>query len=249
MCNRKPHLLTESKRTRPVPVGGEFGGGDSSLRPGDAHGTDVGPGSAVNLCPHTAIQHLYPGNEGRIQHGTAHTKFRLHSGIPLHSTVSVSSPNCPRIRTAVYRAISSGVALPDSPDGAQPAGRPSLGDLVSRPPRGVPYRGMEMPMVDAPGDDKRGWLTWAGTAEDEALAARKFLINPMNFFGSDTKADCAKFFRIRVGASDADTAFTILMALRLANTGKAVDYALVWDQPHCQADYPGEVCNWIESLG
>lgn len=220
-----------------------------------------------------------------------------------------------------------GVALPDAQDGAQPAGRPSLGDLVSRPPRGVPYRGMEMPMVDAPGDDKRSWLTWdgqrahitdldsyllhhrrrmkpctsfdtlgmdsgenqvfgtaerdymhfdadigaaiaeladqfpeeaarytaawAGTAEDEALTARKFLINPMNFLGADTKADCAKFFRIRVGASDADTAFTISMALALglANTGKAVDYALVWDQPHCQADYPGQVCDWIESLG
>lgn len=94
-------------------------------------------------------------------------------------------------------------------------------------------------------------LAWAGTAEDEAFAARKFLINPMNFLGPETKADCAKFFRIRVGASDADTAFTISMALalRLANTGKRVDYALVWDQPHCQADYPGQVCDWIESLG
>lgn len=53
-----------------------------------------------------------------------------------------------------------------------------------------------------------------------------------------------------MGASDADTAFTIslALALRLANTGKTVDYALVWDKPHCQADYPGEVCDWIERL-
>lgn len=219
-----------------------------------------------------------------------------------------------------------GVALPDAPDGAQPSGRPSLGDLVSRPPRGVPYRGMEMPMVDAPGDDKRSWLTWdgqrahitdldsyllhhrrrmkpctsfdtlgmdsgenqvfgtpnrdymhfnadigaaiaeleeefpeetarygaawAGIGHDAALEARKYLINPMNFITPVNTDGCARYFRIRVGASDADTAFTISMALalRLANTGKTVDYALVWDKPHCQADYPGQVCDWIESL-
>lgn len=25
-----------------------------------------------------------------------------------------------------------------------------------------------------------------------------------------------------------------------------VDYAIVWDQPHCDADYPNEVCRWIQ---
>lgn len=27
-----------------------------------------------------------------------------------------------------------------------------------------------------------------------------------------------------------------------------VDYAIVWDQPHCDADYPNEVCRWIQKI-
>lgn len=217
------------------------------------------------------------------------------------------------------------VALP--PLGSdKPMGRPSLGDLVSRPPKGVPYKGLKFPMVDAPGTDKRSWLSWDGArahisglddyilnhrrrmkpctsfdtlgmdsgenqvfgtpeqdylhfsedipaaiaalkedfpaeytryyaafaaaAGDEALARRKYLINPMNFIGTEEASDHAAFFRIRVGASDADTAFTVSMALalRLENAGEVVDYALVWDRPHCQADYPGDVCQWIEDI-
>lgn len=206
----------------------------------------------------------------------------------------------------------------------QPMGPPSLGDLVSRPPKGVPYVGLEFSMMDAPGTDKRAWLTWNGqrahitslddyilnhrrrmkpctsfdtlgmdsgenqefgTPEqdymhfneyiaseiaklkvefpdeyaryyegyakavgDKALSERRDLINPMVLLSSAKNA--AHFFRIRVGACDADTAFTISMslALKLAEAGKAVDYALVWDRPHCEADYPGEVCDWIEKI-
>lgn len=216
------------------------------------------------------------------------------------------------------------VALP--PLGDKPMGRPSLGDLVSRPPKGVPYHGLKFPMVDAPGTDKRSWLSWDGArahisglddyilnhrrrmkpctsfdtlgmdsgenqvfgtpeqdymhfnedipmaiaalkedfpaeytqyyssfaaaAGDEALARRKYLINPMNFIGTEEASDRAAFFRIRVGASDPDTAFTISMALalKLENAGEVVDYALVWDRPHCQADYPEDVCQWIEDI-
>lgn len=216
------------------------------------------------------------------------------------------------------------VALP-APDGGAPGEPPSLGDLVSRPPKGIPYKGKQFPMMDAPGTDKRAWLRWDGkeahisglddyllnhrrrmkpctsfdtlgmdsgenqvfgTAEqnymhfsewiapaiaqlkeqfpaeyaryyesyaaapgDDALAKRRYLINPMNFIGSK-QSSSADHFRIRVGACDADTAFTISMslALKLAEAGKAVDYALVWDLPHCEADYPGEVCDWIEKI-
>lgn len=210
------------------------------------------------------------------------------------------------------------------PDGEKPMGPPSLGDLVSRPPKGVPYKGLEFPKVDAPGTDKTKWLTWDGktahisglddyilnhrrrmkpctsfdtlgadsgenqefgTPEqdymhfseyiapaiaelkdqfpeeyakyyadwakvvgDTALAERRTFINPMNLIQSAENS--ANFFRVRVGACDADTAFTISMALalKLAEAGKTVDYALVWDLPHCQADYPGEVCDWIEDI-
>ena len=215
---------------------------------------------------------------------------------------------------------------PDGPNGIGGTDEPSLGDLVSRPPKGVPYVGLEFPMVEAKGTDKTSWLSWNGseasitsldeyilshrrrmkpctsfdtlgmdsgenqefgTAEhdyvrfseyigpaverikgsfpeeyekyhegwdevagDEELACRKYLINPMNYVGTDEKADVAAAYRIRVGAKDADTAFTVSMAfaLKLAEQGWDTDYALVWDKPHCEADYPGEVCDWIDRI-
>lgn len=219
------------------------------------------------------------------------------------------------------------VAIPDAaPEDNKPVGRPSLGDLVSRPPKGVPYKGLEFPMTDAPGTDKRSWLSWDGKHAsitslddyilnhrrrmkpctsfdtlgmdsgenqefgsperdymhynvhispaiaalkeqflteyaqyftafaaadgDEELSRRRYLINPLHFIGGTEPCDSADHYRIRVGACDADTAFTVSMslALKLSNAGKAVDYALVWDKPHCEADYPGEVCDWIEAV-
>lgn len=219
------------------------------------------------------------------------------------------------------------VALPplgDLPKGEKPLAPPSLGDLVSRPPKGVPYKGLEFPVIDAQGTEKP-WLKWDGekatisslddyllnhrrrmkpctsfdtlgmdsgenqefgTAErdymhfneyiakamepladqfpeeyaryhdayaavlgDEALAKRRWLINPINQTDVEDQ-NTANFFRIHVGAQDADTAFTISMALavKLANKGKDVEYRLIWDRPHCEADYPFEVCDWIDRI-
>ena len=197
----------------------------------------------------------------------------------------------------------------------------SLGDMVSRPPRSVPFVEHKPEMVEKQGSDKREWLTWDGEhatisslddyvlhhrrrmkpctsfdqlnmrsgenhvfgspetdyahfnpavgeaieelkarypeeareyagafdiSGDEALSERIFLLNPMEFIGTGEKSMQAKHYRIRVGASDADTAFTVSMtlAVKLANAGYPVDYALVWDQPHSEADYPGEVLQW-----
>ncbi|ORX78482.1 hypothetical protein BCR32DRAFT_282228 [Anaeromyces robustus] len=210
--------------------------------------------------------------------------------------------------------------------GMSPREKLSLGDLVSRPPKGVPYVEQEFPMIDVQGSDKTAWLSWDGekavitslddyilnhrrrmkpctsfdtlgmdsgenqefgtpendymrfseyigsaigrlkdlfpdeygryfsswanVAGDKELAERRYLINPMNYIGSDEKTSMAKHFRIRVGAKDADTAFTISMALalKLAEQDIDTDYALVWDLPHCEADYPGEICDWIDSI-
>ena len=199
----------------------------------------------------------------------------------------------------------------------------TVGEMMLRPPKGIPYHEMVMPMETRQGNDKRAWLLWDGEkvsirdldiyvlnhrrrmkpctsfdkltndsgendvfgdanhanrhfdgqigeaiAElvadypgeaalygsgyreiDEALKERIRVLNPMNYIG-DPAGRKAKAFRIRVGASDADTAFTISMtlAIRLANAGHDVDYALVWDQPHCDADYPGEVLDWIDGI-
>ena len=213
-----------------------------------------------------------------------------------------------------------------APAGTQERPPVSLGDLVSRPPKGAAYQAFEPAMVKKQGEDKRDWLTWDGkeahirdldtyilkhrrrmkpctsfdtlgmdsgenqefgtpdrdymhfseeiapaiamlkddfpdeyaqyyeayaqTAEDAALEQRKFLINPMNYIGTAEPDSGTCYYRIRVGASDADTSFMVSMALalKLKEAGKEADYALVWDRPHCQADYPGEVCDWIETI-
>lgn len=91
----------------------------------------------------------------------------------------------------------------------------------------------------------------AAVTGDDALTRRVWLYNPLNYIGTQEQSTQARHFRIRVGSCDADTSFMISMtvALKLANAGAGtVDYALVWDQPHCDADYPGEVCDWIESI-
>jgi hypothetical protein len=203
---------------------------------------------------------------------------------------------------------------------------PTLGDMVSRPPKGMEKEPFVPPMMEVSGKEKSAWLSWDGTAatlkdldsyvlnhrrrmkpctsfdvlaknsgenkvygsaEDatvhfnveisealeelkeqfpkeyetyyeayrtavgnEVLERQKYLINPLNFIGSEEKSDAAEHYRIRVGASDADTSFSVSMTLacKLAQAGKDVDYALVWDQPHSEADYPGEVIDWIERI-
>ena len=208
----------------------------------------------------------------------------------------------------------------------KPSAPPCLGDLVSRPPKGVPFVDMAPKMIEVPGSVKP-WLTWDGrkatisdldtyvlnhrrrmkpctsfdkldmdsgenqafgtperdyvhyvpdianaiaelkdafpaeyakyyeayaaAKDDAALAERVRLLNPLSFIGTEEKSIQAKHYRIRVGASDADTASTISMtlALKLCNAGcGTVDYALVWDQPHSEADYPGDVLAWIDSI-
>ena len=208
---------------------------------------------------------------------------------------------------------------------AAPQTRMSLGELLSRPPRGEAFVERKPRMVQKRGTDKRAWLAWDGeratvsdldtyvlrhrrrmkpctsfdkltndsgenevfgsaqadfshfdpvigqaidalrgdfpeeaaqyapafdVGGDEALAHRVALINPLNFITPDAEHPQAKHYRIRVGASDADTSLSVSMtlALMLQNAGHPVDYALVWDQPHCRADYPGELLDWIDSI-
>lgn len=218
----------------------------------------------------------------------------------------------------------SGVGL--QMEGKKPAEPPSLGDMVSRPPKGTEFKPFVPSMMDVAGKEKSDWLSWDGgqaevsgldayvlhhrrrmkpctsfdvlkgdsgenkvfgtaaipamhfnaqvaeaieelreqfpeeyekyyeayaaAAGDMELERRKYLINPLNYIGTEEKADCAGFYRIRVGAGDADTSLSVGMTLacKLEEAGKSVDYQLVWDQPHCEADYPGEVIQWIEQI-
>lgn len=211
-------------------------------------------------------------------------------------------------------------------EGDKPMEPPTLGDIVSRPPKGVEVHPFVPPMMEAQGKDKKAWLSWDGcravisdidsyvlnhrrrmkpcTSFDvlgmdsgenkvfgnadipmrhfnsyivgaidrlknqfpeecakyyegyarvwgnEELARQIYLINPFSYIGTEEKCTQAEHYRIRVGACDADTSFTVSMTLvcLLAGVGKKVDYQLVWDQPHSEADYPGEVIAWIEEI-
>ena len=214
----------------------------------------------------------------------------------------------------------------EAPFGEKPAEPPTLGDMVSRPPKGVEAHPFVPPMMEVQGKDKRDWLSWDGSravisdidsyilkhrrrmkpctsfdvlgmdsgenkvfgnadipmrhfnsyiaeameslkeefpeeyakyhegyamvSGNEELAAQIDLINPFHYIKSEGQGTQAKYYRIRVGARDADTSFSVSMTLAclLAGTGKDVDYQFVWDQPHCEADYPGEVIAWIEEI-
>ena len=207
---------------------------------------------------------------------------------------------------------------------AAPQKRLSLGELFSRPPKGVPFVEEKIPKVRMQSADKRAWLRWDGeratisdldsyvlnhrrrmkpctsfdkltndsgeneefgsaqadfahfnpvigeaiaalrgdfpeeveryaeafdVGADRELSRRVALLNPLNFIPSEA-AHPAKHYRIRVGASDADTSLSVSMtlAVMLQNAGHPVDYALMWDQPHSEADIPGEVLKWIDGI-
>ena len=57
-------------------------------------------------------------------------------------------------------------------------------------------------------------------------------------------------YRIRVGENDRDTSLAIglLLALKLQNSGKHVDYTLPWGVPH-SGDYDlDELFTWMKSV-
>ena len=100
-----------------------------------------------------------------------------------------------------------------------------------------------------PEEYARYYPAYAAVNDDEALAERVRLLNPLEFIGTEEKNKQAKHYRIRVGVADADTSLSVSMALalKLANADcGAADYAMVWDQPHSEADYPREVLKWID---
>ena len=102
-----------------------------------------------------------------------------------------------------------------------------------------------------PEETKRYLEGYQKVAADQALAMRRYLINPMNYIGTEERADLAPHYRIRVGSRDADTSLmiTLTLALKLMQTKKTdVDYEIVWDEAHGRADYPGEVTEWVREI-
>ena len=75
------------------------------------------------------------------------------------------------------------------------------------------------------------------------------MMNPMNYIGrADVKT--APYWRIRHGALDRDTALAIpaLLALKLQNTGKSVDFKVAWSYGH-DGDYDlPDLFDWTDRI-
>jgi hypothetical protein len=84
------------------------------------------------------------------------------------------------------------------------------------------------------------------------MVRRVALLNPMNYIGNPgKKCSTAPYFRIRVGTKDEHTSFTVALNLALAletHTRSTVDYAMIWNQGHGNADYEGDLLAWIERI-
>lgn len=87
-----------------------------------------------------------------------------------------------------------------------------------------------------------------GLDKNLELQRRIYLLNPFNYIGTDEIAELSPYYRIRVGTRDSHTSFTMAMILALkleACDCTDVDYAMIWDGVHENADYEGELCQWI----
>ena len=83
--------------------------------------------------------------------------------------------------------------------------------------------------------------------ENRAPEEQVYLMNAMNFLGN---SGCVKHFRIRHGAADRDTAFSIsaMLTLCLQAQGREVDYFLPWGVPH-SGDYDlEELFAWMDRI-
>ena len=82
-----------------------------------------------------------------------------------------------------------------------------------------------------------------GTMADKKIIK---MMNPMNYIGSSK----VKYWRIRHGAVDKDTSLAIpaILAIKLENLGKKVDFASPWATPH-SGDYDlTELFSWMDKV-
>lgn len=92
-------------------------------------------------------------------------------------------------------------------------------------------------------NDKNNSITVPKMADKNIIK----MMNPMNYIDNNTST---KYWRIRHGAIDKDTslAIPVILALKLKNSGKIVDFASPWGQGH-GGDYDlEELFNWIDEI-
>ncbi len=92
-------------------------------------------------------------------------------------------------------------------------------------------------------------FTWAGYPQQAFVLNQSKLISALPYIGKTE--GITQNWRIRVGARDRDTSFTvaynIARALKADNKVKAIDYALQWDQGHAGNYDVQSAFKWIDS--
>lgn len=89
---------------------------------------------------------------------------------------------------------------------------------------------------------KQNTVQGATSADDKIV----HMMNPMNYAENAP----TQYYRIRHGENDRDTSIAIptLLALKLSNSGKTVDFALPWGRPH-SGDYDlDELFAWAKKI-
>jgi hypothetical protein len=91
---------------------------------------------------------------------------------------------------------------------------------------------------------------YVACAEDEALNQRVKQMEPLHYLEQPERCCQAEHFRISVGSRDAHTSFLVSLglALKLAETGKDVDYAFFWDEGHGQPGTPQQLIEWVDRI-
>lgn len=100
--------------------------------------------------------------------------------------------------------------------------------------------------------DKQHFTSYAfanNQAKTNSMADKKIIkmMNPMNYLND---SGVSQYWRIRHGAYDKDTSLAIptILAIRLENKNKKVDFALPWGVPH-SGDYDlNELFSWVNQI-
>lgn len=84
---------------------------------------------------------------------------------------------------------------------------------------------------------------------DDELQEQVWAMNPYHFAGDESTTK-AQYYRICVGTKDADTSPTISgsFALLLEKAGLNVQYELIWNEIHTDADYENGFESWVDSV-
>ena len=102
---------------------------------------------------------------------------------------------------------------------------------------------------DFPEEYAEYYQSYYDESHDEDVVHTAKILNPYNYV-SDPDTVTSKYFRITVGTTDPHTSPTVsaVLALLLQNAGVNVEYELMWNQIHTDADTANGFIDWVESI-